>query len=123
MAIVKTYLDPAAVYLEPDDVMAKVNAAAVNVTRANAVAEAALPVETDTFHKFSATEDTKLEGIEENAKDDQTGLEIRDGIVALSDTERKILITNPETGKMKVVGIHRNAAGNLEYTYDDVPEA
>lgn len=54
---------------------------------------------------------------------DQTGAEIRDSVVALNDTERKILITEPETGEMKVTGIHRNAAGNLEYTYDDVPEA
>ena len=48
---------------------------------------------------------------------------IRDAIVNLSDTERKILITKPESGQHKVIDVHRNAAGNLEYTYDDVPEA
>lgn len=72
---------------------------------------------------MSDTEKTKLTGIEDSAKDDQTGAEVRDLIAALGDTERKILITNPETGEFKVIGVHRNAAGNLEYTYDDVPEA
>lgn len=48
---------------------------------------------------------------------------IRDAIVNLSDTERKILITQPTTGEFKVIDAHRNAAGNFEYTYDDVPEA
>lgn len=48
---------------------------------------------------------------------------IRDAIVNLSDTERKIVITSPAIGEYKVIDAHRNAAGNLEYTYDDVPEA
>lgn len=69
---------------------------------------------------YSSAEKTKLTGIEDSAKDDQTGAEIRDLIVALGDTERKILITLPETGEFKVISIHRNAAGNLEYKYDDV---
>ena len=74
-----------------------------------------------TAKQFLATEKTKLAGVEENAKDDQDGAEIRDLIVALGDTERKIVITNPETGEFKLVDIHRNAAGNIEYTYEDVP--
>ena len=53
----------------------------------------------------------------------ETGESIRDKLVALSDTERKIVITDPESGEYKTVDVHRNAAGNLEYTYDDVPEA
>lgn len=72
---------------------------------------------------MSDTEKTKLTGIEEGAKDDQTATEIRDLIVALGDTERKILITDPQTGEFKILAIHRNAAGNLEYDYDDVAEA
>lgn len=48
---------------------------------------------------------------------------IRDAIVNLSDTERRIVITTPLSGEYKVVDAHRNATGNLEYTYDDVPEA
>ena len=72
---------------------------------------------------MSDTEKTKLTGIEENATVDQTGAEIRDAIVAIAETDRKILITEPLSGEFKVIGVHRNAAGNLEYEYDDVPEA
>lgn len=68
------------------------------------------------------TANTKLTGIEEDATTDQTGTEIRDAVVALGDTERKIVITEPQIDEFKVVGIHRNAAGNLEYDYDDVAE-
>ncbi|GAI71070.1 unnamed protein product [marine sediment metagenome] len=53
----------------------------------------------------------------------ETGEKIRDKLLALSDTERKIVITSPATGEYKTIDVHRNAAGNLEYTYDDVPEA
>lgn len=66
---------------------------------------------------------TKKWAGETGATLDQTGAEIRDSVVALGDTERKILITEPETGEMKVISVHRNAAGNLEYNYDDVPES
>lgn len=66
---------------------------------------------------------TKKWAGEAGATLDQTGAEVRDLIVGLGDTERKIVVTEPESGEMKVTGVHRNAAGNLEYTYDDVPEA
>ncbi|MBA7506208.1 hypothetical protein ES706_04889 [subsurface metagenome] len=76
-----------------------------------------------TARQFLATEKTKLTGIEDEAKADQSGAEIRDAVIALGDTERKIVITEPQSGEFKVTGVHRNAAGNLEYDYDDVPEA
>ena len=69
------------------------------------------------------SQNTKLNGIEEDATADQTGAEIRDAVVALGDTERKIVITEPQSGEFKVIGVHRNAAGNLEYDYDDVAES
>jgi len=72
---------------------------------------------------MSDTEQTKLTSVEADAKDDQTGAEIRDAVVALADTERKLVITEPQTGEFKLIGIHRNAAGNLEYDYDDVAES
>ena len=70
---------------------------------------------------FTDTEKTKLTGVEENAKNDQTGAEVRDLIIALADTERKIVITDPQTGEFKVLAIHRDAAGKLDVDYDDVP--
>lgn len=75
-----------------------------------------------TAKQFVATEKTKLAGVEDGATADQTGDEVRDLIVALSEANRKILITDPQTGEFKILSIHRNAAGNMEYTYDDVPE-
>jgi len=63
---------------------------------------------------------TKLGGIEEGAKDDQTGVEVRELVIALADTERKIVITNPEAGEFKITAIQRNAAGELDVDYDDV---
>lgn len=72
---------------------------------------------------FTDTEKTKLTGVEDNAKDDQTGPEIRDLVVALADTDRKLVITDPQTGEFKVLAIHRLSNGKLEVDYDDVPES
>ena len=74
-----------------------------------------------TAKQYSATEKTKLSGVEAGATADQTGAEVRDLVVALADADRKILITDPATGEFKVTSIRRNAAGNIEYDYDDVP--
>lgn len=69
---------------------------------------------------YTDTKDTKLTGVEENAKADQTGAEIQTAIEGLSDADRKIMVSDPLTGEFKIHGVHRNAAGNLEYDYDDV---
>jgi len=122
MAIVKITLDPNAQYLSDDEVVNKVNAAAVNVTRANAVAEAALPAETPTFQKLLETERTKLTGVEENAKDDQTGPEVKDLVVALPDDDREILISRPITGEFKVYAEHVDADGKVVVEKSDTAE-
>lgn len=69
---------------------------------------------------MSATEKTKLTGIEDNATADQTGAEIQTAVEGLSDGARNIMISDPQIGEYKIHGVHRNAAGNLEYDYDDV---
>lgn len=69
---------------------------------------------------MSDTEKTKLTSIEDNATADQTGAEIQTAIEGLADADRNIMISDPQTGEFKIHGIHRNAAGNLEYDYDDV---
>lgn len=66
---------------------------------------------------------TKKWAGETGATLDQADTEIRDLIVALVDNDRKILITDPQIGECKILALHRNAAGNLEYDYDDVPES
>lgn len=69
---------------------------------------------------YTDTKDTKLTGIEADAKGDQTGAEIQTAIEGLTDADRKVMISDPQTGEYKIHGVHRNAAGNLEYDYDDV---
>lgn len=73
-----------------------------------------------TAKQFSATEQTELTDIENNAKDDQTGLEIQTAVEGLSGADKKIVLSEPQTGEHKIYGIHRNAAGNPEYDYEDV---
>ena len=63
---------------------------------------------------MSATEKTKLTGIEDSATADQTGLEMQTSIVGLADADRVLVGSQPLIGEKKVYGIHRNAAGNLE---------
>lgn len=72
---------------------------------------------------MSDTEKTKLTDVEDNATADQTGAEIQTAIVGLADADKKIVLSEPETGEHKIYGIHRNAAGNPEYDYEDVAES
>jgi len=97
----KMTLDPDAQAYTDDEIVGKVNAAAVNITRADAVEDAALK-ESTSFQKVSqadedklagiaagaevnpadlaaldAAQDTKLNGIEADAKGDQSGAEIK----------------------------------------------
>ena len=96
---------------------------------ARAVAEVVTPSDLDglpdgtTRKAMSDTEKTKLTGIEDSATADQTGAEVRDAIVGIAEADRKVVLIEPLTGEHKVYGIHRNAAGNLEYDYDDVAES
>jgi len=69
---------------------------------------------------YTDTKDTKLTDIEENATADQTGLEVQTAIEGLADADRNIMVSDPQAGEYKVYGVHRNAAGNPEYDYDDV---
>ena len=67
-------------------------------------------------------EKTKLAGVEAGAKDDQTGEEIRDAVVALEDLERKIVLTNPQTGEFKVTAVQVASDGKVAVDKDSVPE-
>lgn len=151
MAIQEMLLDPNAAAYTDDEIVGKVNAAAANISRENAVESAAVDLsgkDTDnlsegTANKYdtgtppsdldalpdgttrkamSDAEKTKLTGIEEEAKADQSGAEIRDAIVALPDTERKIIVTNPQVGENKVISVQRKSTGKLGTKFDDAPE-
>ena len=69
------------------------------------------------------TANTKLGGIEDSATADQTGLEIQTAVEGIADADKKIVLSEPQTGEHKIYGIHRNAAGNPEYDYEDQAEA
>lgn len=134
-------LDPNAAAYTDDEIVGKVNAATAKVdadkiedgttnkvftgteqTKLSGIAEGA-EVNPADLAALDAAANTKLVGIEDNAKDDQTGIELRDLIVALGDTERKIVISDPQLGEYKVVSIQRKANQKLGTKYDDVAES
>jgi len=127
MAIQSMQLDPNAQAYTDDEIVGKVNTATANITRAGSVEATARPIGAGEVgateladEPYTTAEQTKLSGIEDGAKDDQTGAEVRDLIVALADTDRKLVITNPVAGEFKVVAIHRQSDGKLDVEYDDV---
>lgn len=63
----KLVLDPNAVVYTDDEIVGKVNAAAVPITRVDAIEDAALKESTD-FQKLSQVKEDKLDGIDEGAK-------------------------------------------------------
>lgn len=145
-------LDPNAVAYTDDEIIGKVNAATAKVTREDAVSSPAVDlsgksaddVVEGTVNKYDTgvppsnleelpdgatrkammdAEKTKLTGIEENAKDDQSGAEVRDAILELADVDRKIVITDPQTGEKPILAIQRQADGKLDIDNDDQPVA
>ena len=82
--------------------------------------KAAYEVETSAF---TDAQFTKLGTIEDNAKDDQTPTEIQTDLKGMADADKEIVFSEPEVGEHKVYGLHRNAAGNPEYDYEDVAES
>lgn len=123
MAIQSMQLDPNAVTYTDDEIVGKVNAAAAKVSSDQ--------MEDGTTNKvYTATEQTKLGGVEDGATGDQGGDEIITAInggstpitreAALSQDDLNIVKTNPVAGEFKVKNIHRDATGKLDVEYDDV---
>lgn len=122
-------LDPNAQAYTDDEIVGKINVAAVAITRADAIDGVALGAvdlddidDGETRIAMTSGEAAKLEGIEAGATVDQTGPEIRDLIIAISENERQIVITDPITDEFKVLALSRNPDGKLRIEYDDVPE-
>ena len=57
-----------------------------------------------------------------NAPAAMTGAEIRDALLALSDVNRGVVITNPGSGDFRVISIERLASGAIQITYSDIAE-
>lgn len=127
MAMASFQLDPNAQAYTDDEIVGKVNAAAVNITRAGSVEATARPIETGEVgatelaaEEYTTAEQTKLGTIEDSATADQTGAEIRDAIKGLADTVREIVLTDPQSGEFPVIAVQRQADGRLDVDYDDV---
>lgn len=120
MAIQSMQLDPNAQSYSDDQIVGKVNAATAQITRANAVNCDALQ-DGVTNVTYTDIEATKLAGIEAGAEVNPSGADMRDAIVALPDTTRKLIITDPAATEFKVISIERKADGKANIKYDDVP--
>lgn len=121
-------IDPNAVVYTDDEIVGKVNSATANINRVGSVEAVARPIESGEIgateledEAYTTTEKTKLTGIDENAKDDQTGAEVRDAILGLPDVDRKLIITDPQTGEKPILAIQRDADGKLDIDNDDQP--
>jgi len=95
--------------------------AVTNVKVAAAAAIDADKLASGTTNKvFTATEQTKLTGVEESATADQTGAEMQTAILGLSDADRKLIKTDPQTGEFTVLSIQRKSTGKLGAKYENV---
>jgi hypothetical protein len=112
-------LDPNAASYTDNQIVDKINNASNAVTRVG-FTDLDKVSDGSTNKAYTSTEKTKLTGIETGATADQTGAEVRDLIVGLSDATRKIVITEPTTGEFKVVSIQRDSTGKAKIAYDDV---
>ena len=123
MAIQSMQLDPNAASYTDDEIVGKVNAATAKV-------DADQLQDGVTNKAYTATEQTKLTSVEDNATADMSGDEViaaidagtasitREG--ALSQDDLNIVKTNPVAGEFKVKNIHRDSTGKLDIEYDDV---
>ena len=138
-------LDPNAQSYTDDEIVGKVNTASATITRVGftdmdkvsdgstnkgytATEQTKLSgidegAEANIGEEFSTAEQSKLTGIAENATVDQTGAEVRDLILALADTERGLVITDPTSGQFKVISVERLSDGKFNIQYDDVAES
>jgi len=145
MAIEKIYLDPNAVAYTDNEIVGKVNTASTKITRADAVEIAAIlesateklmsdtekaklsgiedGAEANIGEEFTTSEQAKLAGIEDSATADQTGAEMRDGIVGLADDDRKIVISRPTTGQKKIYAVQTHSDGKHEIEQSDTAES
>jgi hypothetical protein len=103
MAIQSFVLDPNAAAYTDDEIVAKVNAASAQITRASSVAAAARPL------VDAEVTSAKLDSGVAKANLD-----------AMADTARGYVKTNPASGEFKVVAVQRDADGKLDVEYDDV---
>ena len=113
MTIQTFLLDPNAASYTDDQIVGKVNSAAAQITRVNAVSAAARPIASG---EVGSTE--LAAGAVGNTELASTAA--KDNLDALGDTSRGYIKTDPQTGEFKITTIQRDAAGKTKFAYDDV---
>ncbi len=110
--------------LEPDAIVARINAATTQITRASSVAAAARPLvaqEVQKIHFTSGAIKQKLAEEIESNKIDKTEMKstaARDSIKDLPDETRDIVLTEEAVDKQRVLAVQRNiTTGGLEIIY------
>lgn len=103
MTIQVMLLDPNAASYTDDEIVGKINSAALTISRAGAVEAAARPI--------AAGEVGNTELAASASKDN---------LDAMTDTGRGYIKTNPVAGQFKVTSIQRDSAGRTALEYDDV---
>jgi len=126
MAIQSFQLDPNAQSYTDDEIVGKVNTATAQISRADAVAGAALgDCDTDDLAEGAGN----LYDTGAPPTDDEVVAAINNASAAitreaaLSQDDLKIVKTNPVGGEFQVKNIQRDADGKLDIEYDDVAES
>lgn len=117
MALEKVYLDPNA--------QAYANLADLDSTAASklgGIADGAQVNPAD-LAALDSSQDSKLNSIDSGAEVNQTATEVKDGIVALADLDRDILISRPVAGQKKIVAIQTHSDGTTEIEQNDTAES
>jgi len=123
MAIASMQLDPNAASYTDDEIVAKVNAATTTISRAAAIASAALSgIDSDDIAEGSVNVyDTGVPPTDDEviaAINNATTSITREA--ALDQNSLNIVKTNPASGEFSIKNIHRDAAGKMDIEYDDV---
>jgi len=108
-------IDPTATSYTDNEIVAKVNTATDDITRAGSVDPSARPIETGEIGA-DEIEDGSVGAVE------LAPSAARDNLRSMSDVDRGFIDTRPTSGKFKCIAIQRDDAGLLEIEYDDVPE-
>jgi len=105
MAIQTMTLDPNAVPLTPEDVIAKINTASGVISRAASVNASARPIVAGEISNTELSDGAAKDNLDE-----------------MSATARGYIKTEPGPGEFKIVSLERASDGKLEVRYDDVAE-
>ena len=113
MALQTMILDPNAASYTDDQIVAKINAAATQITRAGSVSAAARPLGSKEVAAANIA-DATITNTQVAAGAAKANLD------AMTDTARGYVKTAPTAGQFKVVAVQRDSAGKLAVSYDDV---